>query len=175
MAQIAFALAYKAYPFSLTVWRSVLLAVDLVTFGLILLLLRTICLPALWSVLYWWNPLFVKEVFNLAHMEPIVVVFVLGALALLVSRKPFASVVTLAFAAAAKLWPVLLLPLLLRSQDWNWPRMALLVLVFTGISALLFAPVVLSSLDFSSGFVAYVEKWQTNSAVFLIFSSIVKA
>ena len=50
-----------------------------------------------------------------------------------------------------------------------------MAVVFGVLLSLLLLPVALSSLDSSSGFVAYAEKWQTNSAGFLILSWIAKA
>ena len=72
VAQGAFALAYLIKPWSLTAWPSVVLLFDLATLGIILLLLRDIGRSPLWSVLYWWNPVVIKELFNSAHMEAVV-------------------------------------------------------------------------------------------------------
>lgn len=167
VTQAFFALAHKIYPFSLTAWRTVLLALDIGILGLIVFLLGVIGRPVIWCALYWWNPLVVKELFNSVHMEPVLMLFVLAGLALLVSQKTVAASAALAVAAGAKLWPVILMPLLLRSQLGSWPRLLLLAATFGAIAGVLFLPVVLSNLDSSSGFVAYAGRWQTNSAMFL--------
>ncbi|MEM7427105.1 MAG: glycosyltransferase 87 family protein [Pseudomonadota bacterium] len=168
VTQAFFALAHKIGPFSLTAWRIVLLALDIMIAGLILHLLATLGRPLVAVVLYWWNPLVVKEIFNSVHMEPVVVIFVLAALAALASNRRALAAAALALGAGAKLWPVLLMPLALRAA---WPsRSKLLAIgaVFAVLTAALFLPVLLTRLDGSSGFVAYAEKWQTNSALFLI-------
>ena len=172
VAQGAFALAYKLGAFSLTAWRAVLLAIDIAIAGLVIFLLKAAGRPLIMCTLYWWNPLVVKEVFNSAHMDPVVIVFVLTAMALLVSRKFALSAIALAFGAGAKLWPVILLPLILRASGENWRRQAVLTLVFASASALLLLPVLMSTLDTSSGFIAYAQKWQTNSAGFLILDGL---
>jgi hypothetical protein len=80
VAQAAFALAHLIKPWSLTAWRSVILLFDLASLAIILLLLRDVGRSPLWSALYWWNPIVIKELFNSAHMEAVVLPFVLLAL-----------------------------------------------------------------------------------------------
>lgn len=170
VTQAFFALAYKIGAFSLTAWRIVLLALDLLILGLILHLLGILGRPLTAVALYWWNPLVVKEIFNSVHMEPVVLVFVLAALAALVSQKGVLATIALAFGAGAKLWPVILMPLMLRTVWPSWQKLLLLAAIFGTLVAALFIPVLLTKLDSSSGFVAYAEKWQTNSALFLILN-----
>ena len=115
VAQGAFALAYLLKPWSLFAWRSVLLACDLGSFVLILLLLRECGRSPLWSALYWWNPVVIKELFNSAHMDAVVLPLVLAALLFATRRRYVTAVTTLGFAAGAKIWPALLLPLVIRA------------------------------------------------------------
>lgn len=173
VAQGAFALAYLAKPWSLAAWRSVLLVFDLASFALIVVLLREIGRSPLWSALYWWNPLVIKELFNSAHMEAIVLPFVLGALLLAMRNRHILAAASLAFAVGAKVWPGLLLPILLRTQTWR--RLIGSLLIFGAFVALWVTPVLLGGLDRSSGFVAYLSDWQTNSALFPTFERAIRA
>ncbi|MGH6802312.1 MAG: glycosyltransferase 87 family protein [Methyloceanibacter sp.] len=167
VAQAAFAVAYMIKPWSLAAWRSVLLLFDLASLTLVLLLLREVGRSPLWSALYWWNPVVIKELFNSAHMEAVVVPFVLLALWLAMRSRPVAAALSLAFAVGAKIWPVLLLPLIVRQRgDFNTGKFVCSIVVFGAIITLWAIPVWLGGLDQQSGFVAYLSSWQTNSALF---------
>lgn len=172
VTQAFFALAYKIAPFSFQAWKLVLLALDITIAGLIVFLLQSMGRSVLWLIVYWWNPLVAKEIFNSGHMEPVVIVFVLGALALTVAKRPVLGGVMLGLAAAAKLWPVVLLPAILRFGAPTLWQSALRAIVFSLTTAVLMLPVLISGLGPSSGFVAFAQKWQTNSALFLVWDQL---
>jgi alpha-1,6-mannosyltransferase len=166
VAQAAFALAYAIKPWSLTAWRSVLLAFDLATLTLILLLLREVGRSPIWAALYWWNPLVIKELFNSAHMEAVVLPFVLSALLLTIRKRHVLAMGSLVLAIGAKIWPGLLLPLIVRGSLESRRAAFYATLIFVVLATLWVAPVWLGGLDSNSGFVAYASHWQTNSALF---------
>ena len=166
VAQGAFALAYLIKPWSVVTWRLVLLACDLTTFALVLILLSEVGRSPVWAALYWWHPLVLKELFNSAHMDAIVLPLVMAALLLSIHKRPLWATTALAFAAGAKLWPALLLPLILATL---WPdirTLARAVLIFAALMLLWAWPLATVALEPSSGFVAYFGTWQTNSALF---------
>ncbi len=175
VAQTAFAAAHILAPWSLTSWRAVVLACDLVVLLLILLLLHETGRSLLWSALYWWNPLVLKELFNSAHMEAVVLTFVLLALLLVVLKRPIGAVVSLALAAGAKIWPILLLPLALRTLTNEPRKLVIAVFVFFGLLGGLAAPMLLGGLDDTSGLAAYAARWQTSSALFPIVEQLTGA
>ena len=166
VAQAAFALAHGVRPWSLAAWRDVLLVCDLATLALVLALLGATGRSPLWSALYWWNPLVIKELFNSAHMEGLVSPLVLLALLLATRRRQLAASATLACAVGAKIWPVLLLPLILRPLAQAPRKLAAALAIFAALVALLAVPVLLGGLDAASGFTAYLTRWQTSSALF---------
>ncbi|MEL7543268.1 MAG: glycosyltransferase 87 family protein [Pseudomonadota bacterium] len=165
-AQAFFALAHQLQPFSLLAWRGVVLAGDAATLGLILLLLQHAGRSALWATLYWWNPLVIKELTNSAHMEGVLVPFImLGVLASVRGRGWLVSG-ALAVAGAIKLWPLILFPVLMRgagARVMTWIGGAGLIL---GAMALCAWPMWLGGLDQSAGVVAYAERWKSNGAMF---------
>mgnify|MGYP000515982992 CR=1 FL=1 len=168
VAQMALALAWWIQPWSLAAWKLVLLCLDPAILALILATLRRLELPAGWSLLYWWNPLLIKEVFNSGHMEPLVLVFVMGAVLLAMQRHFVTSSAVLALAAGAKLWPIVLLPILLRPALARPRRLVPAVLVFATMAGILLAPM-LSREDRSSGACTnYWLRWQSNAAMFQI-------
>jgi alpha-1,6-mannosyltransferase len=166
VAQGAFALAHLLKPWSLFAWRTVLLVSDLATLALILLLLRECGRSPLWSALYWWHPVVIKELFNSAHMDAIVLPLALAALWFVAKRRYLGAVTALAFAAGAKVWPALLLPLVVRPLLPDWRKLLPALIVFAGMMALWATPILLAGFDAHSGFAAYLSSWQTNSAHF---------
>ena len=100
--QGAFALAHVLGPWSLVAWRLVVCALDLATLALVVAILRKLKLPVLRSIVYWWNPLVVKELFNSAHMDVIVLPFVLGAVLLSMHRKLIWAAACLALGVGTK-------------------------------------------------------------------------
>ncbi len=165
VAQAFFALSYWINPWSITTWKLILLIMDLFTLCLLLILLKEAGLSWFWSLLYWWNPVVLKELFNSGHMDGILIPFVLVAVLFSIKRFYWQSSVVLAFAAGVKVWPALLLPLLLR-PIWQAPKdLVKCLVIFSVVVAALFAPVVLSGPDASSGLLAYARNWKTNSAL----------
>ncbi|TQV80637.1 glycosyltransferase 87 family protein [Denitrobaculum tricleocarpae] len=166
VAQASFLLANWLEPWSLMAWRAVILAFDLISLGLLVAILRRLGRPVIWSALYWCNPLLVKEFFNSAHMDAVLVPFLLATLLLaLKSRTAWASV-TLALAAGCKVWPVLLLPSLLRPLAARWRQALAPLLIFGTIISLLATPILWAGFSQDSGFVAYAQSWQRNDALF---------
>ncbi len=170
VAQAAFLLANWLEPWSLMAWRTVILAFDLLSLGLLLMLLKELRRPLAWAAIYWCNPLLVKEFFNSAHMDAVLVPFLLAALLLAVKTRTTWAAGALALATGAKLWPALLLPTLLRSHLADWRKLVKPLLLFAALSALFAAPIVLTGLNRESGFVAYGQSWQRNDAAFALLA-----
>jgi alpha-1,6-mannosyltransferase len=172
VAQGAFAAAYTIEPWSLRAWRVVCLIGDLATLGLGLGLLLILGRPAIWIALYWLNPLVVKELMNSAHMEAIVLPFVMATVVLLALRRPVWAVVPLGLAVGAKVWPAVLAPLVLRPLLARPVHLVAALVILVGMGLCWVLPPLVGGLDKQSGFVAYASYWQTNSA---LFQSLLKA
>jgi alpha-1,6-mannosyltransferase len=165
VAAAFFTLAYWAEPWSLLAWRLVCLGGELATLGLLLALLRAVKRSPLWVAVYWWNPLVIKELINSAHMEAILMPFVLAALLLAVRQRPLWATAALAMAAGAKLWPVILAPLVWR-QLAGAPRRLAAAVSILGLACVAWSmPPLLAGLGDDSGFVAYATHWKTASAI----------
>ncbi len=162
-----FFLAYGFRPFSLTAWRLLLLGADLSTLALLWIILGQLGKPSHWSYLYWCNPLLVKEIYNSGHMDVLLFPFLLSALICMEKKRPGPAAVFLAMATGVKIWPVLLLPLLLGAVFPDVRKLIRVVSVFGGI--LLVMAVVTGfpgPLDASSGLLAYSRSWENNSSFF---------
>jgi len=166
IAQLAFAAAHQIEPWSLTAWRSVVLVLDVTILGLLLLLLKDAARSPLWAALYWWNPLVIFSLFNGAHMDVVVLPPVLIALLLASRGRTVMATAALAVAISAKIWPVLLLPLILRPALHAPKRLLAAAGMMLGLIALQAWPILAAGMDETSGFVAYAQTWQRNSALF---------
>ena len=170
LAQVAFAVAHWIEPWSLIAWRMVILGFDLVTFVLLILILKTLRLSPLWATVYWWNPLITKEGYNSAHMDGLALPLVLGAVLLSLRGRSRWGVATLGLATGVKIWPVVLLPVLLQPL-WRGPARGKAIVgalgAFVVIVASMFYPVYQSGFDSSSGFAAYARNWEMNDALFM--------
>lgn len=172
ITQAFFAISNLIKPFSLTTWKFVLLFVDVVTFILIYLLLKKFKIPESNLIIYWWNPLVIKEVFNSAHMDIIVFPFVLGCFLLFLSKKYIFSFTALSAAIGAKLWPVLLFPVLIRKFTSDRNNLFKYLLVFSVLTVILLLPLLVSYFYQGSGIEAYSRSWQNNDSIFRIILAI---
>ncbi len=171
VAQGAFTLAHWLSPWSLNAWRGLILALDLISIALLLLLLRALGRSPLWAALYWWNPIVLKELFNSAHMDALLVPLVLSALLLAIRKRPLMATACLTLAAGVKIWPLILLPLVWR-EILDKPTKLIAAIALTLFACAAFAwPVLATGFDASSGFVAYASNWKTNSALFPLLES----
>ncbi len=166
IAQAAFALSYLIDPFGLITWRIILLVFDFITLLLLFYALRAKKRPYAYLMIYWWNPLLVKEIFNSGHLDVLVFPFVLGGLLLASQNRHVRSTLSLVIGFGIKLWPAFLLPLVLRPLLSQPRRLAAALLLMVIILGALFVPVYMSGLDQSSGFIAYGERWQNNDSIF---------
>lgn len=174
-AEAMFSLAHKFAPFSLTAWRLIILLSELITFGLLLLMVRHVGRDEIWLVLYWWNPLVIKELINSAHMEAVLLPFLLAGVFAGMKGRFFLASGALSLAASIKIWPALLLPLIWRRLiSCNFRQVSWLVgsVVFALlVGAFIVWAFFTSGLNDSSGLVVYAQKWKTNSAFFPAFEA----
>jgi alpha-1,6-mannosyltransferase len=168
IAQSAFVIAHWLKPLSIFSWRVVLLLFDIVTLILLLKILRTLHLPDLAVLVYWWNPLLVKEIFNSGHLDVIALPLVLGALLLNLRKNYLWSVVLLTLSIGVKLWPIVLIPLILRPLTQDPKRLSLGIAIFVLTIATLMFPYYSTGINESSGLVSFGQSWQNNDSIFKI-------
>jgi hypothetical protein len=168
VAQAVFALNHLISPFSLDALRLVMLVLELGCIGLILLILRKFDKSPLWVVLYAWNPLVLKEVTNSVHMEPILMLPVLVAVYLVLQNRMNLASGALAVAAGVKVWPALLVLVIWRQLLQSPVKLVQSGLAFGIVFGLMVAPIILTGLSETSGFVAFGGQWQASSAAYLV-------
>ena len=166
LTQGIFAFAAGLDSFGLTAWRLTLLLFEAATLVLLYLLLRHLKRSSLWLAIYWWNPLVVKELVNSAHMDALLLPALCGVLLLTLLQRRVLACTCLALAAGIKLWPVLLLPVVLRGLVAQPAKLAAALGVFlVGFAAT--AWWLYRQVSSDSGLVAYASSWNMNDALFL--------
>lgn len=157
-------------PFDLDVLRLIYLLIDLAALRLLVVGLKMYGRDAKWALLYWLNPMLIYSVYNAAHMDIILIPFLIAAL-ILAKRHAFGSAVMIGMAAAVKFWPLLLAPILLRGYRKRLP-----VYISAGaLSGLVFIALtfpMLLSLGENSGLVAYAGTWEKSSFLFPLLKSL---
>jgi hypothetical protein len=166
VAQAAFGLAHRLAPWQLWAWRLVLSAFDLAA----LVVLCRLRVPVAGLLIYGWNPLLVKEVYNAVHVDALMLPFLLSAVAGIRRDRPVAATAALGVAAGVKLWPVLLLPMIWRRLIRR-PRVLIASLLLSAAClAAILLPMVSGGLDRTSGLAAYSRYWEMNDALYTLLS-----
>ena len=171
VAEAAFAVAHVLVPWQILGLRMVWLALDVAALVFLGMALRALNRPASLLVVYWWNPLLLKEVYNSVHMEAVLLPLLALVLLCTCRGRHLRALTALAGAVGVKFWP-----LLLASVLW-WPlrqtaRLALggAVLFIVLLAALLSPMLPVVDLGHDSGLVAYSERWEMNDALFMVFT-----
>jgi hypothetical protein len=173
VAQGAFALAYWITAFDLTGWRLVLLAFDALAALAVVGLLRKAALPLSLAFVYLWNPLLVTESYGGCHVDLLAGAMVAALAWALVANRPALAGLTLAAAIALKLWPVLLLPFLLRTLWGRWRQLALAAgILALCVSAMAVPFVSAFGADSDSGLLTYARIWSGRSGAYQIFDEV---
>lgn len=162
VSQAVFAVAVALTPSGadvftyLTVMKLVLVLFDMATLILVVGLLKISERHMGWAVAYGWCPLVIKEVANTGHLDSIAVFLTTLALYLaacslkvgLRSRRgrlqAILSAAVLALAVGAKLYPIVLAPMMAwlwcRGQGWRWT--AVCALTCTVLSGAIISPMI---------------------------------
>ncbi len=166
VAQMCFALAYVIEPFGVTGWRLVLLLADAMTAFLLIHLLKVMGRPVALLAWYAWNPLLLRETYSSLHMDMLVLPIVLAALLAAVRGRGTIGAALCIIGSAVKVWPIVLLPLILRSLVDRWKSLGATLALCGVLLVALWLPVLVVAQGPSSGFVAYGEGWQNNDGFF---------
>lgn len=164
VAQGMFALAHQIAPLDYLGLRALWLVLDGLVGLILLLALRRLGQPQSWVMIWWACPLLVAQVGNDLHMDVLVAMLVTASILAAISQRHFLGAILLALAVGTKLWPALLLPLLMRQAGLR--RGAMACAIFCAIVAMLAWPVLDAGLDEQSGFTAYSENWINNEGLF---------
>ena len=141
-AEIAYAALWRIMPDNVRWFQIAAAAGDLLAGVLLVVLLRWLNLPGARALIYLWNPLVIFETAHAAHVDGIVLPFLVAAFLARVKGRDGWVGAWLGFAAALKLYPLLLLPALWRGRDdqGRWRAAWRMPLAFVATFAVLYLP-----------------------------------
>ena len=164
VAQAAFGLAHVLSPWSFEAWRLLLAFFDLAALAL---LWRSGC-GSKCLMVYAWNPLLIKEVYNSCHVDALMLPLLVAAALAARKDRPLTATAAICAATGVKLWPVLLMPAVWR-RLLDRPRVLIgSMVLFAACLAGTFLPIFLSGLDRTSGLAAYCRYWEMNDALYML-------
>jgi hypothetical protein len=170
--QSVFWLAAKLFPINvfaaIVFLKCLIFLVELITFFLILQLLKKLSLPKDLSLLYILNPLVITELTGNVHFEGVMIFFVLLSFLLLLKSNWQGSAIFLGLGVATKFVPVLFLPLIVNRLGW---KKGLIYSIIAGLTTvILFALVfdiatiqnLLASVDL------FIRRFEFNASVYYV-------
>lgn len=143
VAEMAFALLWRMWPDNVRWFQAVTGLSGLLAGGLLLGLLRALQRAPARVLIYLWSPLLAFETAHAAHVDGLLLPFLVGAWWARVKERDTLVGVLLGLATALKLYPALLLPALWRPRHatgrWRLP------LAFGSTMAVCYAPFLLTN------------------------------
>ncbi|WP_160328187.1 glycosyltransferase 87 family protein [Solirubrum puertoriconensis] len=176
ISQAVFGAAVWLFPSSefgqVVAMRMVLLLAEAATAVLLCLLLRRWQIPTSNCIVYLLHPLVITELAGNLHFEALVITGVLLVLWLLVKGRWGLAAAALGLAAATKLTPLLLLPLLIKRLGWAHAfGFGSVVALVLGLSFAPFASAVLVS-NISRSLDLYFHSFEFNASVYYLLRTI---
>jgi len=134
VAEAGYALLWRIWPDNIHWFQAVMAAGGLIGGVLLLGLLRDLGLPLARVLIYLWSPLLAFETAHSAHVDGLLLPFLVGAWWARVRERDGLTGVLLGITAAMKLYPALLLPFLWRPyhSQGRW-RMPLAFILTVGL------------------------------------------
>ncbi len=153
--QFVFLMGYWLRPGSVGALQAILVAIDFVTIAMLLRLA-----PAVNVMLYAWSPLVVKEIAFTAHPDGIGVCLLLATIVLARGRHWPSAAVCLALACGAKVFALVVAPLLLvGAQPRHW-------ILCAATLAALYVPFAIDGGTDLEALRVFAQEWEFNSAAF---------
>ncbi|MFQ5952721.1 MAG: hypothetical protein ACE5JK_04875 [Candidatus Omnitrophota bacterium] len=169
-AQLVFYLSSLIKTDSVIMMKLVFVLFDILTFFLIARILALIGMNPVFSVIYGWSPLVVKEIANSAHYDSVPIFFMLLAIYLIIRSRLFAGAVTMAAAALAKFFPLFLVPVYARRLKVKN------LFFFASVFILAYIPFFLwdstGIKKVFEGLRIYSQMWSYNGSIFVVIESI---
>ncbi len=164
----------KLFPHNLIypvyLMRTAIILADMVGLGFMYLLLKKYKLKPHLLAIYAFNPLVIIELAGNLHHEALMIAFLLGFLYFEAKNKVGASAVMLALSVAAKLLPLMFLPLILLKQKQRLKFLG----VFAMAILLLFLPLLDASFftGMQDSLALYYQKFEFNAGLYYLLRKI---
>ena len=170
-AQVVFLLSYTAAGNSPTGLKLIYLLCEIITMIFLIKLLYLKKINPNYVVLYAWLPLPIMEYFVNAHIDVVGIMFLVLFLYYLEKENLPASVFAFTFSVLTKLYPVFLIPLLVKRLRAR--RFFYFVMIFAFTSALFYFPFIDGSISIKNALFNYLGRWEFNASVYYILTAIV--
>ncbi len=141
-------------------YKRLFTALDLATVALILFLLAATREPLQRVLIYAWNPAVLIAFAASGHNDSLANLLLLAAILLIIGRRRALSIAFLALAALSKLFPVFLLPALLKRGRWTDAG------IFGGLLLLGYLPFLGAQKHLFRGLSDFAAGWEGNDSLF---------
>ena len=180
VAIAVFAIAHLVKADSLLILKLILILFDLMTGHIIWKWLKYRNQNTNWSLIYLLSPLVLKEIANSGHLDSVAVFFTTLSFYLLETNlksekkeivSSFGVWVSFALAVGSKIYPIILLPLIIRfNKSWIKGFCLFLLLIF-----LFYLPFFSARGDLLDGTKAFAKYWLFNASLYSIFSYLINS
>jgi hypothetical protein len=157
--QFIFALSTIIRP-TISAMNMTFLLFDLLTMGLLILILRERQLPLSRIIIYAWNPLVIMEFAGSGHLDSAGIFFLMLALYLFTRKRSWSPALALALSFLIKFIPLIFLPFLLAR------RKASTLSIFACTVLLLYLPFVDAGKKLFESLLAYSAHWVFNASLY---------
>ncbi len=171
MAQIVFLLSYSMSGNSIVGLKLIFLLCEIVTMLFLLKLLDIKGINLNYIILYAWLPLPLMEFFINAHIDVVGIMFLIVFLYFLEKEKMLAAVFAFAFSFLTKLYPIFLIPLLVKKLGVQ--RFVYFILIFVFTSVLFYFPFINGSLSLTNALSNYLSKWEFNASIYYLLTAFI--
>ncbi len=170
-AQIIFLASYSLTGNSLTGLKLIYLLCEIITMIFLVKLLTLKGMTPNLVMLYAWLPLPVMEYFVNAHIDAAGIMLLILFLYFLEKGKMLPAVFAFTFAFLTKLYPVFLIPLLVKKLRKQ--RFMYFILIFIFTSILFYYPFINGSQSVTKMLSIYANKWEFNASVYYLLAAVI--
>jgi len=163
-SQFIFRIAYEISPNNTYVLKVILMVFEMLTIYVLYKWLDLKKLPKNLILLYSANPLVIKEFANSAHIDAVLIFFIVSMLYFFAKEKKYLVALFWGLAILTKLWPIIFTSLFIRYFNFKHYLLGLVIVVlgylpFIGAGELLF-----------EGLITFSQFWQFNSSIHQVIS-----
>ncbi len=169
-AQYVFAAAYFFFGEDTTGLKLLYLLCELLSFIFILKLLELKKIPLNSIILYVWLPLPIMEYFVNAHIDPLLITFLIMFVYYSEKKNLKLSALFLALSVLSKVISIILLPLILKQFGIKKSIIFILIFVLTIIAGYL--PFIYDDINVLIALNKYVAKWEFNASIYYLLKII---
>jgi len=167
LSQVLFAVNYIISGENELGLKFIFLICEIVTMIFITMILREKKKPGWYVIYYAWLPLPVMEYFVNSHIDPVGIMFFVMFVYYSVKDKAPQAAVAFAFSFLSKLYPVFLLPLVLKK--FGIKRTLLFGVIVASIVILGFIPFLPKDRFVGESLLKYMTNWQFNASFYYMF------